>query len=97
MDGPSQMKAKNGLRVPKRFVLEVPCLFFKKNSIFERGRFWVIEHLHSPQKSLLNLAFFGQKIANFGDFWLYVEISGSYLSLVLKKNDVLKGPIWRYI
>ena len=96
MDGPSQMKAKNGLRVPKRFVLEVPCLFFKKNSIFERGRFWVIEHLHSPQKSLLNLAFFGQKIATFGDFWLYVKISGSFTSVVLKKNDVVKGPIWQY-
>ena len=77
MDAPSQIKAKNGLRVAKHFVLEVPCHFLKKNSIFERGRFWAIEHLHSPQTSLLNLAFFGQKIANFGDFWLYVEISGS--------------------
>ena len=42
------------------------------------------------------MAFFGHKIANFGDFRLYVEIFGSFLSLALKKNDVLKGPIWRY-
>ena len=54
-------------------------------------------YVNSPQKPLLDLAFFVQKIAKFGDFWLYVEISALFMSVVLKKNDVLKGPIWRYI
>ena len=62
--------------------------FGQKKFIFEWGHFLLFEHVLSPQKSLLNLAFFGQKIANFGDFWLYVKISAFFMSFELKKNEV---------
>ena len=56
-----------------------------------------------PFEGHLSTYFAAKIVTQFGvfwpkncQFWLYVEIYALFVSVVLKKNDVLKGPIWRY-